>query len=107
MNDPGLASEDAPIVRDRALAMSTLAQTVATEFDFQSIAAHELRTPFAAVLVQLEILADRVEGEEAELAEGALRSTRRIGRLVGQLLAVSYLDAGQRRERVPVDRPRL
>jgi two-component system, OmpR family, sensor kinase len=75
----------------------------AGEIDFQSVAAHELRTPLAAVLVQLEVLAGKLEGEDLELTLGALRSTRRIERLVEQLLAVSRLDAGRRREGVRVD----
>ena len=45
----------------------------------------------------------KLEGEDLELALGALRSTRRIERLVEQLLAVSRLDAAGTREGVRVD----
>jgi signal transduction histidine kinase len=75
----------------------------AVGIDFQSVAAHDLRSPLAAVVIQLEVLADTLKGEEAQLAAGALHSARRMGRLVEQLLAVARLDAGQVRDRVPVD----
>ena len=82
--------------------MNVLSQAVPA-IDLQSVAAHELRTPLAAVLVQLEVLAGKLEGEEAELALGALRSTRRIERLLEQLQAVSRLDAAGTREGARVD----
>jgi two-component system, OmpR family, sensor kinase len=83
--------------------MPPLAETATLGIDFQSVAAHDLRSPLATVVIQLEILADRLRGEEAELATGALNSARRMGRLVDQLLAVSRLDGGQAGDRVPVD----
>jgi two-component system, OmpR family, sensor kinase len=82
--------------------MSMLSQAV-DEIDFQAVAAHELRTPLSAVLLQLEVLARKLEGEDLELALGALRSTRRIERLLEQLLAVSRLEAAETREGVRVD----
>jgi two-component system, OmpR family, sensor kinase len=55
------------------------------------------------VLVQLEVLVRKLEGEDLELALGALRSTRRIERLLEQLPAVSRLDAAGTREDARVD----
>jgi two-component system, OmpR family, sensor kinase len=83
-------------------AMHQLARTVDGDCDFHLLA-HELRTPLAAILLQVEILSDRLDGEEAQLAGAALRSTQRMARLVEQLLAAARLDAGQTRQRGPVD----
>jgi two-component system, OmpR family, sensor kinase len=83
--------------------MRSLARPVDLDSDFQLLAAHELRTPLTAVLVQLELLSDRLGGEDADIAEAALSSTRRVSRLVEQLLAVSRLDAGRSPASAPVD----
>jgi two-component system, OmpR family, sensor kinase len=83
--------------------MRSLSETATAGIDFQSVAAHDLRSPLAAVIIQLEILAGRLEGEDAELATGALHSARRMGRLVDQLLAVSGVDGAETRAHVPVD----
>jgi signal transduction histidine kinase len=66
--------------------------------EFVADASHELRTPLTSVLANLELLADELEGEEAESAKSALRSTRRMRRLVGDLLLLARADA-QREQR--------
>lgn len=60
--------------------------------EFVADASHELRTPLTAVLANLELLADELEGEQAESAKSALRSTRRMRRLVGDLLLLARAD---------------
>jgi signal transduction histidine kinase len=71
--------------------------------EFVADASHELRTPLTSVLANLELLADELGGEQAESAKGALRSTRRMRRLVGDLLLLARADA-QREQRVrPTD----
>ena len=71
--------------------------------EFVADASHELRTPLTSVLANLELLADELEGEQAETAHAALRSTRRMRRLVGDLLLLARADAG----RVPPRRGRV
>jgi signal transduction histidine kinase len=86
-----------------SITMHSLARTAELEPDFHLLAAHDLKTPLAAVLLQLEILSDRLKGENADIARAALFSTRRVARVLEQLLAVSRLDAGPPRPGVPVD----
>jgi len=52
-----------------------------------------LRTPLTSVLANLELLAEELDGEQAETAHAALRSTRRMRRLVGDLLLLARADA--------------
>jgi len=99
----GLASDYPQVVGILPALMRPLAETATMGIDFQSLTAHDLRSPLTAVMIQLEILAGRLEGEDADLATGALHSARRMGRLVDQLLAVSGVDRGQARAHVPVD----
>jgi two-component system OmpR family sensor kinase len=61
--------------------------------EFVADASHELRTPLTSVLANLELLADELDGEQAESAKAALRSTRRMRRLVGDLLLLARADA--------------
>lgn len=55
---------------------------------------HELRTPLAALQALLENLADGVTAPDPETFETALAQTRRLGRLVTQLLDLSRLESG-------------
>jgi signal transduction histidine kinase len=63
---------------------------------FVSDASHELRTPLTAVLANLELLAEVLDGEPAEAARSALRSTQRMRRLVADLLLLARADANRR-----------
>lgn len=70
---------------------------------FVADASHELRTPLTSVLANLELLADELDGEEREAAASALRSSRRMRRLVADLLLLARSDAGRERRLEPVD----
>jgi len=61
--------------------------------EFIADASHELRTPLTSVLANLELLSEDLNGEQAETAYAALRSTRRMRRLVGDLLLLARADA--------------
>jgi signal transduction histidine kinase len=63
--------------------------------EFVADASHELRTPLTSVLANLELLSEELEGEQADTAQAALRSTRRMRRLVGDLLLLARADAGR------------
>ncbi|MDQ1619053.1 MAG: hypothetical protein QOE19_1622 [Actinomycetota bacterium] len=56
---------------------------------------HELRTPLTALQGLLENLADGVSTPDPETLESAVAQTRRLARLVTQLLDLSRLEAGQ------------
>src|SRR5579884_109031 len=71
--------------------------------EFVADASHELRTPLTSVLANLELLADELEGEAAESARAALRSTQRMRRLVGDLLLLARADVERQRPRRPTD----
>jgi two-component system, OmpR family, sensor kinase len=71
--------------------------------EFVADASHELRTPLTSVLANLELLTEELEGEQAETAEAALRSTRRMRRLVGDLLLLARADAKRGQPHRPTD----
>jgi signal transduction histidine kinase len=68
--------------------------------EFVADASHELRTPLTSILANLELLSERLaveggRGEEGEMVESALRSSRRMSRLVSDLLLLARADAGR------------
>jgi signal transduction histidine kinase len=71
--------------------------------EFVADASHELRTPLTSVLTSLELLAEELEGEPAETAQTALRSARRMRRLVGDLLLLARADAKRVQPHRPTD----
>jgi signal transduction histidine kinase len=70
---------------------------------FVADASHELRTPLTSILANLELLEGELDGEQKEMAGSALRSSRRMRRLVGDLLLLARADAGREAPRSPVD----
>ena len=71
--------------------------------EFVADASHELRTPLTSVLASLELLSEELRGEQAETAQTALRSARRMRRLVGDLLLLARADAKRFDTRVPTE----
>jgi signal transduction histidine kinase len=71
--------------------------------EFVADASHELRTPLTSVLANLDLLADELEGEQEETAQAALRATRRMRRLVGDLLLLARADAERAQPHRPTD----
>jgi two-component system OmpR family sensor kinase len=63
--------------------------------EFVADASHELRTPLTSVLANLELLEEELRGEQREAAASALRSSRRMRRLVADLLLLARADAGR------------
>jgi signal transduction histidine kinase len=67
--------------------------------EFVADASHELRTPLTSVLANLELLQASLEGasqaEDREAVDSALRSSKRMSRLVGDLLLLARADAGR------------
>ncbi len=70
---------------------------------FVADASHELRTPLTSVLANLELLEMELEGEPREAAASALRSSRRMRRLVADLLLLARADSGRAAPHMPVD----
>ncbi|MBV9802557.1 MAG: HAMP domain-containing protein, partial [Solirubrobacterales bacterium] len=71
--------------------------------EFVADASHELRTPLTSLLANLELLAEELGGEQADTAQAALRSARRMRRLVGDLLLLARADARRSQPRGPTD----
>jgi two-component system OmpR family sensor kinase len=69
--------------------------TLARQREFVADASHELRTPLTSVLANLELLEETLDGEQREAAASALRSSRRMRRLVADLLLLARADAGR------------
>ncbi|MFL5834564.1 MAG: ATP-binding protein [Solirubrobacterales bacterium] len=67
--------------------------------EFVADASHELRTPLTSVLANLELLQASLDGteqaEDREIVDSALRSSKRMGRLIGDLLLLARADAGR------------
>jgi two-component system, OmpR family, sensor kinase len=84
-------------------ARSETETTLDRQREFVADASHELRTPLTSVLANLELLAEELEGEQAEIADSALRSSRRMRRLVADLLLLARADAGRAAPRRPTD----
>jgi signal transduction histidine kinase len=61
--------------------------------EFVANVSHELRTPISALHAQLENIADGVTPASPATLRPALEQTERLGRLVGQLLDLSRVDA--------------
>ena len=71
--------------------------------EFVADASHELRTPLTSVLANLELLAESLDGEQQEAANSALRSSRRMRRLVADLLLLARHDAARQAPHTPTD----
>jgi signal transduction histidine kinase len=82
---------------------ATTEATLQRQREFVADASHELRTPLTSVLANLELLAEELHGDQADTAEAALRSTRRMRRLVGDLLLLARADARREVPRRNID----
>ena len=75
--------------------------------EFVADASHELRTPLTSVIANLEllqaVLADPARGEDRAMVDSALRSSKRMSRLVADLLLLARADAGRIGRRGPCD----
>ncbi len=84
-------------------ARSDTEAALARQRQFVADASHELRTPLTSVLANLELLEMELEGEPREAAASALRSSRRMRRLVADLLLLARADSGRVAAHEPLD----
>jgi signal transduction histidine kinase len=77
--------------------------TLARQREFVADASHELRTPLTSVLANLELLEETLHGDQRDAAASALRSSRRMRRLVADLLLLARADAGRVVPHAPTD----
>jgi two-component system, OmpR family, sensor kinase len=74
---------------------------------FVADASHELRTPLTSILTNLQLLEEELAGDQRDIAASALRSSRRMRRLVADLLLLARADAGRTSPHEPVDLTRV
>ena len=91
--DETVPREMKPLVLSLNRLFLRVKETLKREQRFTSDAAHELRSPLAALKVQSEVLAmSDTEEEQTHAMVNILDSIDRAERLIGQLLAMSRLD---------------
>jgi two-component system OmpR family sensor kinase len=114
MPQPGVDDEVGELARtlDRMLrsldaARAEREQTMQQQREFVADASHELRTPLTSVIANLELLQTSLpspeSSEDHEMIDSALRSSRRMSRLVADLLLLARADAGRISERTDCD----
>ncbi len=72
-------------------------EALSRQREFLADASHELRTPLTSILANLELLEEELDGDsdQAEMVGSALNSSRRMRRLVSDLLLLARADAGR------------
>jgi two-component system OmpR family sensor kinase len=98
-----LANTFEDMLRELSAAREETEATLDRQRKFVADASHELRTPLTSILANLELLEAELAGEQRDMADSALRSSRRMRRLVGDLLLLARADAGRDLPRGPVD----
>ncbi|UYB54290.1 ATP-binding protein [Xanthomonas sp. AM6] len=91
----GLPDEFTPLVRSFNQLMARLAQALQHERQFLDEAAHELRTPLAALLTQAQVLQHAGDRDEArEALDHLVAGIERTSRLAQQLLDAARVEGG-------------
>ena len=98
-----LANTFEEMLRELSAAREETQTTLDRQRKFVADASHELRTPLTSILANLELLESELGGEQRDMADSALRSSKRMRRLVGDLLLLARADAGREMPREPVD----
>jgi two-component system, OmpR family, sensor histidine kinase QseC len=97
-------SEMAPMLAALNALFERIAALMAAERRFTADAAHELRTPIAAIRAQAQVaLAEADEAPRRHALEATLEGCDRAVRLVEQLLTLSRLEAGAAPAAAPLD----
>src|SRR5215218_1337549 len=96
------------MLRQLDAARSETEQKMQLQREFVADASHELRTPLTSILANLELLHERLPpdtgaDEEHEIVGSALRSSKRMSRLVSDLLLLARADAGRTGSRSECD----
>lgn len=101
---PRLPSEIAPLVTSLNHLLSRLERALKAEREFIADASHELRTPVAALNLQLNLLETASTPHERDEAMSDLKQgIARMRRLIEQILTLARLDPERREESVPIN----
>ena len=100
----GAPSEMVPLVDALNGLFDRIARMIESERRFTADAAHELRTPIAAIRAQAQVaLGENDDAQRRHALESTLQGCDRATRLVEQLLTLSRLEAGAAPALVPLD----
>ncbi|THV16876.1 sensor histidine kinase [Rhizobium rhizophilum] len=100
----GLPTEIASIPGSVNTLLGRLKLALQAERDLAANSAHELRTPLAGALAQMELLADQLnEHGDRSRADRVLEALRRLSRMLEKLLQLSRAEAGIGASKTSVD----
>jgi len=95
LSNEGLPNELVPIVRDVNRLIERLGAALEAERSFAANSAHEMRTPVAAALAQVQRLGSELAGRPEHARIAQIENTlRRLAARVGKLLQLSRADSG-------------
>jgi two-component system, OmpR family, sensor kinase len=104
IQDPGMPAELEQILIAVNRLLERLEHALAAERHFAANSAHELRTPIAAVLAQMQLLSAQLAGTpQAERAARIVGQIKGLSSLAEKLLQLSRTGAGLVLQRNPVD----
>jgi two-component system OmpR family sensor kinase len=99
-----LPRELLPIARSINLLLARLNAALSVEREFTANSAHELRTPIAGALAQMQLLMVELQQPETRERAGLIeQSLRRLSTLIEKLLQLSRADAGIGIQEAPYD----
>lgn len=96
----GTLADHAALAIERARLLEETRSALRLRDQFLSVASHELKTPVAALALQVEALRRALRGTEAETSvapriAGVQKQMQRLGRLTDDLLDITRLQAGR------------
>ncbi len=93
LKNPGLPLELKPFINSFNSLIEKLLKSMESEQRFTNYAAHELKTPLAAINIQTHLLISNTDKEkEKKYSQNLLNGVNRATHLVNQLLTLSRLD---------------
>jgi two-component system sensor histidine kinase QseC len=96
---PLLPREVAPLIDQLNALLRRIGESLSRERRFTADAAHELRTPIAAIKAQAQVARTAVDDEgRAHALDNVIRATDRAARLVEQMLTLARLEGESRSE---------
>ena len=102
--NPVVPKEIEPLVNSLNTLLSEIAESMQREKRFTSNAAHELRTPLAAIRLHAQVLQSARSTEEArEAAEDIIIGVDKASRMITQLLTLARIEPNGQQIQVPVD----
>lgn len=102
--NPVVPKEIGPLVNSLNTLLSEIAESMQREKRFTSNAAHELRTPLAAIRLHAQVLQSARSTEEArEAAEDIIIGVDKASRMITQLLTLARIEPNGQQIQVPVD----